>query len=158
VSAFGSDKYTNGTSQVKALKAEVAERLRYAGEAREFNASSLSKAVNIPRSTMQKYWSGDRMIGSEYLYMIADILQVNPRWLITGQGSVDPVIEMDPDMASEEDRLLFSFRQLNEEMRRHVIENAVILSKTAKPKIDENPAQSETLHDQGLQYKSPDKK
>lgn len=64
-------------------KEELKDRLRIALEMKEKKAADISKDLNIPKSAISQYLSGDRTIkDSRRLYAVAEYLGVSEAWLM----------------------------------------------------------------------------
>lgn len=98
--------------------------------------------MGIARGTMARYWNGERMFPADLLFRVADILRVNPRWLVSGEGSADPPLEAGRQAGDGEDRLLAVFRRLTPKQQEHVMQSAQLLSSTP------------TLHSPRTRYKA----
>jgi transcriptional regulator with XRE-family HTH domain len=119
----------NGNSQATAPKfSAFSARLVQCAEIAGFTAARLAAEAEVRRGTMARYWHGERMFPADLLFRVADILDVNPRWLGTGEGSMVPPLEVDPAAAPDEDRLLDAFRRLTPEQRGHVTQSAQLLA------------------------------
>ncbi len=130
------------SQQLPAKYASFSARLVEAAELAGFNSARLASIVGVTRGTMARYWHGERLLPADLLFRVADVLSVNPRWLITGAGQFAPTPEPDPDTAGDEERLLGAFRRLSPEQRDHVTQNAQLL------------ATRQTLHSPRTRYKA----
>jgi transcriptional regulator with XRE-family HTH domain len=130
------------SQQILVKYASFSARLVEAAELAGFNSARLAATVGVTRGTMARYWHGERLLPADLLFRIADILAINPRWLITGAGQLAPPLEPDPYTASDEERLLDAFRRLSPEQRNHVTQNAQML------------ATPHTLHSPRTRYKA----
>lgn len=98
---------------------------------------------------MNGYWNGKSLMKVDALFKIADTLGCNPRWLVTGQGQVEPPVELDPANADDEARMLDAFRRLRDDQRAHVLANAeLLLGLVAIPFGGVARDQPPTLHSQ----------
>lgn len=95
-----SDKLSRGAADVTPL----GKRLRYAVKRyKEGPQKSLARRCGVTQAAVSKWALGSvKSLGCEYLYLLADMCNVNPRWLATGEG--DPE-EVGPDI-SESQRVL----------------------------------------------------
>jgi transcriptional regulator with XRE-family HTH domain len=126
---FSDTMSPKGDGQVFTTKfAGFSVRLVDAAEMAGFNSARLAAAAGIARGTMARYWNGERMFPADLLFRVADIIGVNPRWLVTGAGSADPPVQSDPATADEESQLLAAFRRLTAEQQSHVTQSAQLLS------------------------------
>jgi transcriptional regulator with XRE-family HTH domain len=133
----------NGDGQALTAKfGGFSERLIAAAEMAGFNSARLAATVGIARGTMARYWNGERMFPADLLFRVADIVCVNPRWLVTGVGSAAPLAEPDPLNADQESLLLAAFRRLTSEQQSHVTQSAQLLST------------SPALHSPRMRYKA----
>ena len=74
------------------------------------------------------------MVGTEYLFPICDALKLNPRYLVSGNGSPAQPMEIDHSSASKAERLLDIFSKLDPDRQDHVLSNATFLSGMVIPK------------------------
>lgn len=69
------------------------ERLRLRAGELGLNSAEIGRRAGITKQTMQGYWAGDRLCGSDKLFALADALDTDPRWLIEGhRTSARPVL------------------------------------------------------------------
>ena len=59
-------------------------RLRHAMQAKDMNASDLSKASGISKSLISYYLRGTYLAKQDKVYLLAKALDVDPGWLMTG--------------------------------------------------------------------------
>ncbi len=114
-----------GYSQGNLVKHDAfAARLVEASEFAGYNAARLAAAVAVSRGTMARYWRGERLCPADLLFRIADVLSVDPRWLVTGDSKEGLALQA---ATESEDRLLQAFRRLSEEQREHLVASAELM-------------------------------
>jgi transcriptional regulator with XRE-family HTH domain len=93
--------------QIK-LKEEIAKRLKAARKAAGFkSAKDFAKTRSIPLSTYSQHETGKRSINAELIISYSSQFQVNPSWLLTGDG--EPYFEDNQkDKIAIIDREIFS--------------------------------------------------
>lgn len=64
------------------------DRIRMVREANRLSQLDFAKALDISKSSVEKYERGDRVPASALLHMISDRFSVNEQWLRTGDGSM----------------------------------------------------------------------
>ena len=64
----------------------VAQRVRKFAARKNLAAADLGRALGIKKSAASNYWNGARDWPTDRLVPLADLLGVNPRWLLTGVG------------------------------------------------------------------------
>jgi phage repressor protein C with HTH and peptisase S24 domain len=65
----------------------IALRVRNFAQRLGYNASSLGKALDIPRSTVPSYWKGEKAWPLELIPFVAATLQVTPEDLVSLEGT-----------------------------------------------------------------------
>lgn len=60
-------------------------RLRARAEELGLKPAEIARLAGIKKQTMQGYWNGERLCGSDKLFALADILDLDARFLIEGQ-------------------------------------------------------------------------
>jgi transcriptional regulator with XRE-family HTH domain len=139
-SPFREIKSPNGDNQVKSIViSEFGARLRQAAQDRGMNQRLLAQSLDIPTSTIGRYWNGQRLLPADLLFRAADCLAVDPRWLALGE------IRNDGDLGPDEHELLKRFRGLTPLQRDHLLQSATLLGGT-----DTAPS---TLHSPKLEYR-----
>jgi transcriptional regulator with XRE-family HTH domain len=114
----------NGEGQVSPKRfLRFGERLALSAENAGFNSSRLALATKTGRATMARYWTGERMMPAALLFEIADLIRVNPRWLLTGYGTRDL-----PLPAAAGSKLIAAFRRLPRAEQDHLIRTAELLA------------------------------
>ncbi len=62
------------------------QRLRVSAERRGYSAADLGRLAEITKQSMSAYWNGSRLCGVDRLFVLADILGIDARWLATGES------------------------------------------------------------------------
>ncbi len=103
---------------------EIGGRLKQAREKRNMTQEELGKLLGLNKSTIQRYESGQvKKIKLPVLENIAEILGVNPSWLILKTDNPTP-IKSDVPLTSDEIKLLAYFRSFNEEGQEKLLDTA----------------------------------
>lgn len=74
-------------SQAAFNREAVAHRVRKLAAQKSLAAADLGRALDIKKSAVSNYWNGARDWPTDRLIPLADLLGVNARWLLTGEGS-----------------------------------------------------------------------
>jgi transcriptional regulator with XRE-family HTH domain len=90
-------------------------RLTQAANNKRYNAARLGAEFGVSRQVMARKFKGE-MLPAHLLFPIADLLGVSARWLVTGQGSPKPPVELD-QTTDEEFDLIGGFRLLDPAQR-----------------------------------------
>jgi transcriptional regulator with XRE-family HTH domain len=151
-SPFGEIKSPYRENQLEITTAQAfGARLRDAAKDCQLTQSQLAKALDIPSSTMGRYWNGERFFPAEIMFRAADHLSVNARWLVTGELMVRDA----NDLTAEEMQLLTKFRALTPRQQQHVRQNAAMLSGVGATGAEESAiATQNTLHSPGIGFRS----
>lgn len=64
----------------------MAHRVRKLALSKNLTASELGRLLDVKKSSAANYWDGSTMWPTDKLLALSDILCVNPRWLISGEG------------------------------------------------------------------------
>ena len=64
----------------------MAHRVRKLALAKNLTASDLGRLLDVKKSSAANYWDGSTMWPTDKVLALADLLEVNPRWLISGEG------------------------------------------------------------------------
>jgi len=67
---------------------DLTKRLNKLTQFLDINALTMSKKVDMPHSTIYNYLKGERQPTSEFLMKICTNLNVNPQWLLKGEGEM----------------------------------------------------------------------
>lgn len=82
----------------------LASRLKQAMELRHMNASELSKKTNIAKSSLSGYLNSNFSPGSKKVIKMAEVLRVNPSWLLGDDCPMELEAEyFEPDAAAIEE-------------------------------------------------------
>ncbi len=98
------------------------ERLRDMAERKGYNAADLARLAKIAKQSMSAYWNGTRLCGADRLFVLADILRVDARWLIEGDASAGTGYE------TEEAVLLRALALLDERARAVLVDVAQVMA------------------------------
>ena len=88
------------------MNSEFKDRLRQAMEERGMKAVDLSKASGIGKSDISNYLNGKYLAKQDRVYILANVLGVDPVWLITGKKAYDSEEEVIETPKTPEARLL----------------------------------------------------
>lgn len=78
--------HTNNASAGQ-LAAAFGARVRERASELGLSSSKLGKIAGITKQSMGGYFNGDRLPGADRLFALADALDVDARWLVTGVGA-----------------------------------------------------------------------
>ena len=71
---------------------EMGTRLRIAREAKDWSQSELARRAGVDQTTISSLELKKSTVSrADVLFMLADALQVSPRWLATGVGPMAPM-------------------------------------------------------------------
>jgi transcriptional regulator with XRE-family HTH domain len=151
-SPFGEIKSPYRENQLEITTAQAfGARLRDAAKDCQLTQSQLAKALDIPSSTMGRYWNGERLFPAEIMFRASDHLSVDPRWLVTGEHRAWDA----NDLTIAEIELLTNFRALTPLQQQHVQQSATILSGGAPAEMGEvAPSAPHALHSPRIGYRS----
>ncbi len=136
----------NGDRQVSERRfTDFALRLIQCSENAGFNSTRLAQALGVGRATMARYWSGERLVPTSLVFKIADLVGVDPRWLVTGTSIFDDNATANLDNLAREQLLLEQFRRLTSDQQDHLIKSAHLMDT------------SKTLHSPRTSYRAPPK-
>lgn len=108
-------------SQEEADVAAFGLRLRTAAERMGYSAADLCRMANITKQSMSAYWNGSRLCSADRLFALADVLDVDARWLITGRGAM-----------SEDAQLLQRFRALDGHARGLLLDLTELIARSRR--------------------------
>ena len=115
---------------------QIGKRIKTRREELNLTQEDLGKALNMNKSTIQRYENGKiEKIKLPVLQAMASLLQVNPEWLIL--KSDEPTSSPSDDLSSppnEEQQLIELYRQLNPEGQEKVTDYADDLVNSGKYK------------------------
>lgn len=112
---------------------ELNIRLREALEIREMKPSELAEKAGIARGTISHYLSGSMVPKSKRIYAIAQILKVQPAWLIGYDVPMEAPTEH-PEVVSSIQKM---FDQLNPDEQRTVMTMLSVLVNKKEPHTDQ---------------------
>lgn len=70
----------------------LSDRIKLAAEEKKISQAGLARACGISRPSVNAWFSGTtQSIDGKYLTTAAEFLGVNPHWLATGEGEMQPV-------------------------------------------------------------------
>lgn len=75
----------------------ISERIRAARKFRGWSQSQLAKAIGLSLRAVQRYEAGETIPKTPVLAAIARVLNINEKWLITGEGEMLKKLEQDLD-------------------------------------------------------------
>jgi transcriptional regulator with XRE-family HTH domain len=79
------------------------------------SVSELARRVKLNRQTVHKWWSGEvDTIDLENLFRLADVLEVDPRWLGTKEGDPQPQQRVTPELR----QLIATYQAMDDRDRR----------------------------------------
>ena len=78
-------------SQAAFNREAMASRVRKLALKRNLSAADLGRALDIKKSAAANYWNGARDWPTDRVIPLADLLEVDARWLLTGEG--EPALE-----------------------------------------------------------------
>ncbi|MDM7928701.1 XRE family transcriptional regulator [Blastomonas fulva] len=85
-STYEDNEATNVESQAAFNREAMAQRVRKLALKKNLTAADLGRALEIKKSAASNYWNGFRDWPTDRLVPLADLLDVNPRWLLSGDG------------------------------------------------------------------------
>jgi len=98
----------------------MGERLEHARKARGLTPPQLAKTVGVSRAVVGQWERGrSKNIKNKHMIRLCDALQINERWLVTGEGPRDA--PHSPEMAREFARWLAIYEGLNPEQRKILV-------------------------------------
>ena len=87
------------------------ERLADAMQDAKINAAALAAAVGVSQSAVSQWLSSTvKSLKPEHLFTVSDTLNVDPRWLATGQGNRRPKVR--PELADLSDEQIAAILSL----------------------------------------------
>jgi len=148
-----------GTSQARLSKEEekLAFSRRYSVSTNRLglNDAEVGRRSGIPKNTISRWANGQSIPEAKYVFALADALQVNPRWLITGEGPREISDTISEDTSGEW-QLVGLFRSLDQEARQHLLTTARILWERAVQNRMEQVQASPTVHSPARKFKGED--
>lgn len=91
-------------------------RIRDAAGRLNYSPAELGRRANIAKQTLSAYWNGQRFCGAERLFVLAEALAVDPRWLVEGATG-----EAEGERAQQEAALIRAFRALDARSRNALV-------------------------------------
>jgi transcriptional regulator with XRE-family HTH domain len=86
----------------------------------------VARRSGIPQNTISRWANAQSLPDARYIFVLADVLKVSPRWLITGEGLREIPTEVNMD-SGDETHLLGLFRSLDQDRAAHLLKLAGIL-------------------------------
>jgi transcriptional regulator with XRE-family HTH domain len=126
---------------------ELGARLRSAAQDRGLTQRTLAQNIDIPTSTIGRYWHGQRLLPVDLLFRVADCLAVDPRWLATGESQSGGVL------TSDEYELLIRFRGLSMLQRDHLLQSAGLLGNASTMVSSDKDPPLTSLHSPRVDYR-----
>ncbi len=114
------DKFTNSNRQAASEKKLFSERLSRSINDLGIYDAELARRAGVLKSAINRWKKGGAFPDAPSVFALSDCLVVNPRWLITGEGSPKPPIEIDHSTDQEHD-LVGAFRLLNDQDREQLL-------------------------------------
>ena len=96
---------------------ETAERLRYAMEQKNMNARELAGKANIKEQSVSQYINGRNKPSNLSAGAMAEILGVNPLWLMGFDVPMEEARTTKMILTEEEYNLVTAYRNLSEDQR-----------------------------------------
>ena len=120
----------------------LAQRLRKARKLRDLTQAELTKKSGASQQLLSKI-ENEKIESTTEIFNLADALNVNPRWLATGIGDMEPIKMTASDASEEEMRLIHLIRNLTVAQRNGVIkdvenitqQNAQIIKELARENL-----------------------
>lgn len=104
-------KSDNSDSQAPAA---FGARLRARAAEIDKDQAEIARLAGIKKQSMSGYWNGERLCGSDKLFALSDVLRVNARWLISGEGTKTGGDLMSVEDADWEHVPLFDLRNVTD--------------------------------------------
>ncbi len=82
------------------MKSSIGERLRSARDAREMDQATLAEKIGVVTRTLQRWEKGEQVPDGVSITRIAKVTQVQPTWLLTGEGEMYPRPSRPPNVYS----------------------------------------------------------
>lgn len=82
------DRSENADGQ-QAIARDFSVRMQDRAAELHISRSNLTSWTQSKKQTFSGYWNGERLPPSDLLFRLADELDVNPRWLLLGEGPKD---------------------------------------------------------------------
>jgi transcriptional regulator with XRE-family HTH domain len=149
----------NGNRQETSTKEQFSERLSSCINSLGLNDSEVSRLSGIPRSAFTRYRKAESYPDALAIFALADALRVNPRWLLTGQGSQLPEVRGDFIDPEGEEQLTWHFRCISTEHRQALLTVAAAMASADALSLDDlKPASAEerarfTLHSPTTEFR-----
>lgn len=67
---------------------EIGNRLKSAREKLNLSQNQLANILNIHKQSVSRYETGERNITQKMITKLVELLNINPTWLLTGQGNM----------------------------------------------------------------------
>ena len=100
----------------------LGQRLRKSRNLRGYNQSELAKQSDVSQQLISRIENG-KIESTTEIFSLANALNINSKWLATGEGDMEP-ITMNPSDASEDEiRFLHLLRCLTSWQREDAIKN-----------------------------------
>lgn len=95
---------------------EIFDRILSETERQGKKYAEITEFLDLPRGTFSAWKAGRSRNFCEHIGAIANYLNVDVRWLITGEASGDPINQ-------QEQERLGTFRRLDEEKKKTILQN-----------------------------------
>ena len=100
----------------------LAQRLRKARKLRDLTQAELTKKSGASQQLLSKI-ENEKIESTTEIFNLADALNVNPRWLATGIGDMEPIKMTASDASEEEMHLIHLIRNLTVAQRNGIIKD-----------------------------------
>lgn len=118
-----------GTKQPRTVldekKQAFSERLSSLINRLDLNDAELSRRSGLPKNTISRYRNAESLPDASHLFSVARVLDVNPEWLITGDGT--PVRSKGEMVRGEHKKLIDLFNGLDDDARDFLMNVAAFL-------------------------------
>lgn len=96
----------------------LGERIRHRRKQLNLSGEVLAKIVGVGQGTISKLETGETLFPScEYLFPLADALEVSARWLVTGTEPIGAQDSVQPIQLTEDVKRLFGHLQTLEQSK-----------------------------------------
>ncbi len=106
----------------------LGQRLRKARKLRDLTQAELTKKSGASQQLLSRI-ENEKVESTTEIFNLADALNVNPRWLATGTGDMEPIKMTASDANEEEMQFIHMLRGLTSEQRKNVLQKLVNLKR-----------------------------
>ena len=101
---------------------ELKDRIKFARKSARLTQEALAKKIGISRPAVALWETGQtKAIESKNLMLAANACRVDPLWLATGAGEIQPNWMVRDELGEAPPRLVNAWRQLDDEMKEHIL-------------------------------------